>query len=238
MKHDQRWTSLLEELKLQRQCLDMMNAAWVGDYSSRGGVIHCGRGCHSCCSLTVNCPLPEAVALAACLDEAQLASVSAYASRLLELAAGITDMKEYLQMQRRDMGMCPLLGDDGSCGVYAARPLTCRALLSTRESYWCGVDFAVLPAEEKERYITSLDRSVTAFPLHYAASPQDTGREFEERQLAHMQQLFGFACYGCMPVLVSLVHEHGLADAESREQAERLVAAAGFSSPLLVSWLP
>lgn len=236
MNRSKRWTELLEELEIQRQCLDMMNTAWIGEYSSRGGVIHCARGCHSCCSLAVNCTLTEAVALAAVLDQAQLAAVSAYAVRLQGLMGAVTDMKGYLRMQRRDMGMCPVLADDGSCGVYGLRPLSCRSLLSTKESYWCGVDFATLPADEKERYGASLDRSVTAFPLHYVASAQDTARMFESRQMAHMQELFGFSCYGCMPVLVSLVHTHALAEAGSLEQAERLVEAAGFADPLLVSW--
>lgn len=238
MSQSMRWTELLEEAALQRQCLDMMNAAWLGDYSSRGGVIHCGRGCNSCCLLAVSCTLTEAVALAGVLDEAQRAAVSAYAVRLQGLMGPVADMKGYLQMQRREMGMCPLLADDGSCGGYGLRPLSCRALLSTKESYWCGVDFAAVPAVGKEQYLASLDRSVTAFPLHYAASPRETGSEFETRQLTHMQELFGFSCYGCMPVLVSLVDKHALAEAASREQAERQVEGAGFASPLLVTWLP
>jgi hypothetical protein len=106
------------------------------------------------------------------------------------------------------------------------------------ESNWCGVDFATIPAAEKEQYLASLDRSVAAFPLHYAASPQETGREFESRQLTHMQELFGFSCYGCMPVLVHLVNGHALSEATDRDQAERLVREAGFASPLLVSMLP
>lgn len=238
MNHSKRWTKLLEELALQRQCLDMMNAGWIGEFSSRGGIIHCTRGCHNCCSLAVNCTLTEAIALAEVLNDDQLAAVNAYAGRLRELAGTAGDLKEYLRMQRQEMGMCPLLDDRGSCGVYAARPLSCRSLLSTRESYWCGVEFTAIPAAEKEQYIASLDRSVTAFPLHYAASPQETGRDFESRQLAHMQEQFGFSCYGCMPVLVSLVHKHALAGAESKAQAESLASAAGFSTPLLVSWLP
>lgn len=238
MSRDKRWRELLEEAALQHQCLDLMNAGWIGDYSARGGTIHCGRGCHDCCSLTVNCTLTEAVALADALDGKQLAAVGAYADRLRELTATGTDLKEYLRLQRRAMGMCPLLADDGACSAYGTRPLTCRALLSTMERRWCGVDFAVMPADEKERYLAAQDRSVTSFPLHYAASPQETGRDFEARQLAHMQELFGFSCYGCMPVLVTLVHRHGLAAAASREQAERLAAAAGFANPLLVTWLP
>lgn len=232
------WTTLREELALQQECLDMMNAAWLGDYRSRGGMIYCGRGCHGCCSLTVNCTVTEAVALAEALDERQRAAVDAYAVRLRDLMSTVTDVKEYLQMQRREMGMCPLLDESGSCGCYAPRPLTCRALLSTKESYWCAVDFATLSAGEKEQYRTSLDSAVTAFPLHYAASPQETGRDFETRQLKHMEELLGYSCYGCMPVLVHLVQNYGLDNAPSREAAQRLVEDAGFADPLLVSWLP
>ena len=232
------WTELLTELALQRQCLDMTNAAWIGDYRARGGVIHCSRGCHNCCSLAVNCTLTEAVALAGALDEAQLTAVAAYAIRLKEQLNQVTTMKEYLRMQRQEMGMCPLLTENGACGAYVARPLSCRALLSTNESYWCGVDFATLTADEKEHYGASLDRSVTAFPLHYVATAQESAQEFESRQLAHMQELFGYAGYGCMPVLVFLVQSHDLAGAGSRERAEQIARQAGFDSQLLVSWLP
>lgn len=234
MSQSKGWTELLEELSLQQQCLDMMNAAWLADYSSRGGVIQCARGCNCCCSLAVNCTLTEAVALAGILDEMQLAAVSAYAGRLKERMGSVDDLKEYLQMQRRDLGLCPLLDTDGSCGVYDSRPLSCRSLLSTKESYWCDVDFSTLPAEEKERYRASLDLSVTEFPLHYVASARETGQEFETRQLTHMQKLLSFSCYGCMPVLVTLVHTYALSEAGTLKQAEEVVRAAGFSSPLLV----
>lgn len=238
MNTSKHWAKLLEELALQRQCLDMMNAGWIGEFSSGGGVVHCARGCHKCCSLAVNCTLTEAIALEKVLDQQQLAAVKTYSLRLREQVGTADDLKEYLQIQRREMGMCPLLDAQGSCGVYATRPLSCRSLLSTLDSYWCGVEFATITPAEKEIYIASLDPAVTAFPLHYAASPQETGRDFELRQLAHMQELLGFSCYGCMPVLVSLVHEHALAEAESMVQAERLTKAAGFASRFLVSWLP
>lgn len=238
MDDEKRWSELLEELTIQQQCLDMMNAGWIGDYVARGGIIHCGRGCHNCCSLAVNCTLTEAVSLGQAIGDAQLAAVSAYAERLLEQTTSVSDMKKYLQLQRQEMGMCPLLANDGACSAYAARPLSCRSLLSTKDSYWCGVDFASVPAEQKEKYLSSLDRSVTAFPLHYLASPQETGREFETRQLGHLQELFGFSCYGCMPVLVTLVRRDGLGEARSKKDAADIIEAAGFANPLLVSLLP
>lgn len=230
------WNNLLEELAVKRECLDMMSAAWVADYRAHGGSIFCGRGCRECCSLAVNCTLTEAVALAQVLSDAQAGAVAAYAVRLGEMVAPMTDLKEYLRMQRRDMGWCPFLAEDGACGVYAARPLSCRALLSTKESYYCGVDFSDLTSEQKQEYALSLDRSVTDFPLHYIASTRETGGEMETRALKLMQKQFGFALYGTMPVLVYLVREKGLAEAAvlGRDAAEAVAVKAELAHPFLV----
>lgn len=232
------WHNLLEELDVKRECLDMMSAAWVADYRSHGGSIFCGRGCRECCSLTVNCTLTEAVALASTLSDVQADSVAAYAVRLGELTAPMTDLKEYLRMQRRDMGWCPLLDVDGACGAYAARPLSCRALLSTKESYFCGVDFADLTGEQKQEYALSLDRSVTDFPLHYVASTRETGGEMEARALALMRTQFGFSLYGNMPVLVYLAREKGLAEAAvlGRDAAEAVAVKAALAHPFLMDY--
>ena len=232
------WQKPLEELTIQRECLDMMAAAWTADYRSHGGSIFCGRGCRECCSLAVNCTLSEAVALAESLSDAQAKAVAEYAKRLGEMVAKVIDLKEYLRMQRRDMGWCPLLEEDGACGVYASRPLSCRALLSTKESFYCGVDFADLTSEKKQAYVESLDRSVVDFPLHYVASTRETGAEMEARSLTLMRQRFGFSLYGAVPVLVYLVREKGLAEAAvlGRDAAEAVAVKAGLAHPFLVDF--
>ena len=232
------WNNLQEELAIQRECLDMMSAAWVADYRSHGGSIFCGRGCRECCSLTVNCTLTEAVALAPLLSDSQAQAVAEYAIRLGGMMTPVTDLKEYLRMQRRDMGWCPLLEADGACGIYAQRPLSCRALLSTKESFYCGVDFADLSSEEKQTYVESLDRTVTDFPLHYVASTRETGGEMEARSLTLMRQKFGFSLYGNMPVLVYLVREKGLAEAAlvGREAVEAVAVQAGLAHPFLADF--
>lgn len=232
------WNNLLEELAVKRECLDMMAAAWTGDYRSHGGTIFCGRGCRECCSLTVNCTLTEAIFLAQTLNDRQAEAVADYAVRLGGMVTPAMALKEYLRLQRRDMGWCPLLEDDGVCGAYAARPLSCRALLSTKESFFCGVDFAGLTSEEKQAYVESLDRSVTDFPLHYVASTRETGAELEARALTLMRQRFGFSVYGAMPVLVHLVRTHGLAEAveAGRETAEAGAKHAGLAHPFLVEF--
>ena len=234
------WAPLLEELNTQRDCLNMMSTAWVTDYRSRGGNIFCGKGCQACCTLTVNCTLTEAVALAQILTDEQAHAVAAYAVRLGEMVTPGMELKEYLRMQRRVMGPCPLLGDGGACTAYAARPLACRALLSTKESFYCGVDFADLTSDEKQTYIESLDRSVTEFPLHYVAFSRDTGREFETRALTLMRQRFGFSVYGALPVLLHLVRSYSFADVVSADQesAESVAVQAGMYHPFLVELSP
>lgn len=238
MNATESWSTLLDELTTLRECMDMMAAAWSADYRCHGGTIFCGKGCRECCSLTVNCTLPEAVLLAQNLNDRQAQVVAEYAVRLGELVTPTMELKDYLRLQRSDMGWCPLLEDDGSCGTYAYRPLACRALLSTKESFYCGVDFATLTGEQKQAYVESLDRSVTDFPLHYVASTRETGAELEARSLTLMRERFGFSVYGAMPVLLHLVLVHGLARAvpAGREAGEVVVRDAGLGHPFMVEF--
>ena len=173
------------------------------------------------------------------LDGRQGQAVACYAEQLRGCMDGVHDLKGYLQLQRR-MGQCPLLDGDGACGVYLLRPLTCRSLLSTAESVWCGVDFSTRAPEEKQSYLDSLDRSAVEFPLHYAASPRETGRDLESRALALMRQRFGVSVYGTLPVLIHLVRGHGLATAVAGGAAAvaALLADSGFAHPFLVEVSP
>lgn len=232
------WEYLLEQLTIQQECLAMMATAWIADYRSHGGTVFCSRGCRECCSLTVNCTLTEAVALAQSLNEAQAKAVKEYAVMLQDKVITVSEMMDYLRMQRREMGFCPLLDADGVCSAYALRPLSCRALLSTKDSYYCGVDFANLTSIQKQEYAQSLDQSVTEYPLHYVALTSETGREMEARTLTLMQQQFGFSLYGNMPVLVYLVLEKGLADIApmGHDAAELAISKAGFVHQFLVNF--
>lgn len=233
------WRPLLEELAQERRTLDLMAAAWAGEYRGAGGRLFCEAGCRSCCSLAVNCTLTEAVDLAATLTAVQATAVAGYVGRLRELTAPLTDLKSYLRMQRSAMGWCPLLGDDGCCTVYPLRPLSCRALLSTKESSWCGTDFGTLSSGEKEAFVVSLDRSVVAFPLHYAAFTRDSGRELEERLLARLRERFGVALYGNLPVLLHLVLAWQVQDVLSAGPAavEELLGRVGLDHHFLVERL-
>lgn len=226
----------ITDIAQSQQFLDRLTAAQTAEYRSRGGTIHCARGCSNCCSLVVNCAASEALQLAAGLDEVLLERVDGYVERLRQLLEGVSDLREYLRRHRRAAGGCPLLGEEGACAAYGLRPLSCRALLSTRESSWCGTDFGQLSAVERESYLASLDRSAVAFPLHYLAAARDAGRELERQALLAMAGEYGVSLYGNMPVLVHLASRRGLAAAlaAGAGAVRRLLQRSGLDQPLLL----
>jgi Fe-S-cluster containining protein len=228
---------LLDLVRQQQVFLEMFVRSWTDDYGSSGGTIFCGKGCRNCCSLAVHTGFAEALAVARRLDDSQAAAVEAYATRLRHLVEGISELPQYLRLHRREMGFCPLLNDAGECSVYSARPLTCRSLISTKESRWCGIDFSQVPQAERQAFVSSLDRKVVAYPSQYVAVLQESGKELEEAGAKSMRNLLGFALYGNLGVLVHLIRNHALAKAslEGRTQAEDLIAGIGFAHPLLLT---
>lgn len=226
----------LDNLQQQQRFMEMFTATLVREYSTQGGLIYCEKGCGSCCSLAVNCTFFEALLLAERLEEELLQLVDRYTERLTALLSSVTTLHDYLRLHRRDSGGCPLLGSDGSCRTYEFRPLSCRALLSTRESRWCGTDFAELTAAEKEAFVASLDRAVTAFPLHYLAASRNAGSELEGQALMMMISEYGFSLYGNMPVMVHLASRWKLAEKLGNGAASirELLNRAGLNHPLLL----
>lgn len=236
ISHGHIWEELTGELEKQQKFMEMLVRSLTGDYRSRGGEIYCARGCSGCCNLVVNCTLTEAVTIAATLDERQSSLVDAYVARLRELLAGAAELKDYLRIHRHSSGGCPLLERDGSCGVYAVRPLSCRALLATMESRWCSADFAELTPAEKQSFVEGLDREVVAFPMHYLAASQGAGIGLEQQVSRRLGETFGFSAYGNMPVMVHLVMRHDLARVAiaGRRAVLDLLAGVGLDNPLLL----
>jgi Fe-S-cluster containining protein len=228
---------LLDLVKQQQVFLEMFVRSWIDDYRSSGGATFCGKGCRNCCSLAVHTGFAEALAIARILDEAQAMGVESYAVRLRDLLQGVSELPDYLRLHRQAMGFCPFLTDAGDCGVYPARPLSCRSLISTRESTWCGADFAQVPPAEREAFVAALDKKVVAFPSHYVAVLQESGKELESAGAKTMRESFGFSLYGNLGVLVHLCRSHGLAKAclAGKDAAVGCIAAAGFDHPLLLS---
>ncbi|GFO67157.1 hypothetical protein GMLC_07360 [Geomonas limicola] len=228
---------LLELVKEQQAFLEMFARSWVSDYRANDGSIFCAKGCRNCCSLAVHTGFAEALAIASSLSDELKQAVSRYAAKLKGVVGSVRELPDYLRLHRGEMGFCPLLDPSGACSVYPVRPLTCRSLISTKESCWCGTDFATLPAAERESYLASLDRQVVSYPSHYIAVLQDTAQELEAVETRRMRDLFGFSLYGNLGVLLELICQHRLAEAclDGRSSAEAVIDAAGFQHPLLLT---
>jgi len=230
------WQEILDKVRKGQEQLDRMGRDWCSGYTAGGGRIFCARGCRNCCNLVVNATFPEARRIAETMTGLQATKVRTHVERLLTCVQGVTDLKAYLRLHRQQIGFCPLLDEEGACGIYPDRPFSCRALLSTKESRWCGADFAALSKAEKSAYVDSLDRAVASFPLHYVAATQDEGMRLEGTILREMADRFGCSLYGNLPLLVYLEYEHGLSACLSRggDAVERLMEQEGVTSPFLL----
>jgi Fe-S-cluster containining protein len=234
------WHHLTETVRRHHQEFDEETAAWQAAFRQAGGRIFCAAGCAACCTLAVNCTMPEALAVAAALTDPQAGRLASHAARLPNVAAASVDMKDYLRRQRQELGACPFLEEGGGCGVYPVRPLSCRALLSTKEPTWCGLDFATLSGEEKQAFMATLDRSIVAFPLHYVAATQEQGQRRESGICHDMAGHLGCYLYGNLPALVFLEREYRLSTAvtEGRRATMELLARTGLDHPYLVTLGP
>lgn len=228
--------TIISDLRQRHDCFDLLCTAWCSEYRQKAGRVHCSKGCAGCCSLVVNCTFPEAYLMAQALSLSQKEKLYGGIEAVRRAARGASGLKEWLSAYRDGAGPCPFLEDDGSCGVYSVRPISCRSLLSTRPPEWCVADFSLLDSEEKRLFMESLDRSAVAFPTHYAATPQEMGRELEEATLRQMENEYGFALLGCLPWLVWLELEHCLGGRLSggREGLLKYLEENGLADPYLL----
>ncbi len=209
--------------------------SWRKSPRGTSSTIHCRKGCSGCCSLAVHATFPEAAAATATLKPLQQKALSCYMERLSAMLPGLTDLKSYLRRHRRDLGPCPFLSESGACGIYEVRPLTCRALLSTRPAEWCSVDFASLDDWDRQAYESGLDRQVVAWPTHYVAATQEAARHRENTLLDTMRQRFGWSLAGNFPLMVWLAHPDRLGRSHlSGQEAADILHALGYRHPLLL----
>ncbi len=93
--------------------------------------IACTRGCSFCCSLQVQVQPHETFTLAAWLRRhSSAARLAEVLSKLRANAAKTVEMGD--AARKRSNLACALLGDDGACTAYEARPAQCRRFHSTR----------------------------------------------------------------------------------------------------------
>jgi Fe-S-cluster containining protein len=195
---------ILTVLARQRQAeLDAAIAAWHQAEGARTR-LWCGPGCGNCCTLAVNATLPEALAIAAALSAGVREQLADFVARLRTHAGGAADARAFLAGYRQSVGACPFLDATQNCGIYAVRPLACRALLATRPPDWCGVNLAELPELERQAFLAGLDRTVVAFPTHYAAAPQQLAAAGERTLLLATVRHLGCAVSGNLPLIVWL----------------------------------
>lgn len=163
-----------------RQQLDNAIAELWQSCREQGRDLYCRAGCGNCCTLAVNCSYPEAMMLAASLTVKQRQQINDRLPLLAQLCTTAGDLKEFLHSYRHQGDGCPLLDPHQHCSSYNQRPLSCRALLSTRPPPWCGVDFSTLHPHEKQAFLSSLDQNFVAYPSHYLAQPLELAAALEK----------------------------------------------------------
>ena len=207
------WTKILAALTEARRQFDRQTEQQCSAARDKRIGIFCEKGCSNCCTLAVNCSFPEALAIAQTLNNAQQLALKATIPLLQEVSLQAEKFKDFLQQYRQRVEGCPWLENEhGYCQIYQQRPFSCRSLISTRNSSWCGIDFSSLHPLEKEAFLSSLDPELVAFPTHYLAAAQELGIEFESQALIRMRETFDMSLTGNLLYLVWLELEYRLSE--------------------------
>ena len=224
----------MKALKQHAQ-FEVFSDNWLARRHRSGVVIHCRSGCSGCCHFAVHSTYPEAVQAAGALDSEQKEALHLYIMRLRAALPHLATMKDYLKVHRLKLGPCPFLGTGETCSIYPVRPLSCRALLSTRPADWCKADFSQLTDWDKLAYESSLDRQVVAWPTHYVAATQDFARELETSLLDSMREANGWALSGSFAAMVWLELQARLGSQENvtGQQLRAVLVENGLDNHLL-----
>ncbi|WP_373046422.1 YkgJ family cysteine cluster protein [Vulgatibacter sp.] len=100
----------MDELNEYRAAVARVEAFAAGIAGRRSADMACRAGCDACCQVELEVAPVEAAAVAA-----HLASLPAAQRDAIAATA-----------EARQAGRCVMLGDDGRCRIYEARPLVCR----------------------------------------------------------------------------------------------------------------
>ena len=114
----------------------------------------CGPGCAACCTVNVTVLLPEAIAIAAYLEEVLgSAELELVTIRTAEAASRVRWMDDDERI--RAAVPCPFLDRRGWCAIHPVRPLTCRALSST-DPEQCRRALASHGSDEEETIVVNI----------------------------------------------------------------------------------
>jgi Fe-S-cluster containining protein len=181
-------SSIINELMQQFLDQDLANIA------SGAGEITCTKGCNHCCKQVVAITLDEAHLLlrvvrqrGMVLDEDRLRRQADYG-------------EETWRDQPAEDRACPFLQDDGLCGVYQNRPMSCRKYFSVANPDLCnietspGSDVPIWYSYRAEAMTTAvLTESMTGFmPEMLLAAlrlEKEEAYHGEELTLAHARQV-------------------------------------------------
>jgi Fe-S-cluster containining protein len=156
----------------------------------------CRRGCSSCCEVSLTVNHVEAAALRQALerlDAGAHARITARASK--------------------DTGRCVMLDDDGSCAVYAARPLVCRT-----QGFALRYPPGFIPAGAVRA--RSSAGEVTHCPLNFTEHAPEAAHVLDAERVDQILAL----------VNVRFAREHGL-DPEARHPLRELAASLQTKDP-------
>jgi Fe-S-cluster containining protein len=87
--------------------------------------IACAKGCHFCCHVNVMVSIPEAFLIASGIRFEERTELENAVKATAAKIAGLTPRARHATATP-----CPLLEDDGACGIHELRPNACRAYFS------------------------------------------------------------------------------------------------------------
>jgi Fe-S-cluster containining protein len=150
--------------------LDELTARWLTLEVAGEARPACARGCSHCCYVRVEMTAPEVFLLARYLrsrpDRERDARIEATARRL----EGTSGRAHHLAQVR-----CALLGEDGACLAYPARPLACRRAHSTDASV-CAAVHADPTLEVRIPSAPSLQWTASSLVLGWLEGCEHAGR--------------------------------------------------------------
>jgi len=156
----------------------------------------CSAGCSYCCHVHVEATVPEILAVVLHLEDMRTRDeIEALRERLAVQVQRTSPLSDEERWEARIP--CALLGDDGRCSVYAARPLRCRAFHSCsvdpcREAFSGQPGVAAVPSPVLERAHDAVEDGYDRALLAAGLSVQ--GQRLEAGLLAALD-----ACYHAAP---------------------------------------